>query len=169
MGKELLTGKVTEQHIENIKNGTLIMARESEIPLNECPQARKPYPSEQVQEGRPPRRVPEGAPDDDWYDDTFWLTPEEMEGEIGNNTLPTQNDVNADKQDGRRISPRRKKVKFPCSVFGDKALYIVYIGKYIIEVLFFFSPRFTFFFSPFFFFFFPKKLKKKKKKKKKKK
>ena len=107
--KELLTGKVTEQHIENIKNGTLIMARESEIPLNECPQARKPYPSEQVQEGRPPRRVPEGAPDDDWYDDTFWLTPEEMEGEIGNNTLPTQNDVNADKQDGRRISPRRKK------------------------------------------------------------
>ena len=35
---------------------------------------------------------------------------------------------------------------FPCSVFGDKALYIVYIGKYIIEVLFFFSPRFTFFF-----------------------
>ena len=107
--KELLTGKVTEQHIENIKNGTLIMARESEIPLNECPQARKPYPSEQVQEGRPPRRVPEGAPDDDWYDDTFWLTPEEMEGAIGNNTLPTQNDVNADKQDGRRISPRRKK------------------------------------------------------------
>ena len=92
------------------------MARESEIPLSECPQARQPYPSEQVQEGRPPSRVPEGAPDDDWYDDTFWLTPEEKKGTVSSNTLPAQNEVDNDEQDGRRISPRRKKNAPPRSV-----------------------------------------------------
>ena len=106
--KDLLTGKVMEQHIENIKNEKIIMARESEIPLHECPQARKPYPSEQVQAGRPPSRVPEGGPNDDWHDDTFWLTPEEKDETVGSNTLPEQNEVNTDQQDSRRISPRRK-------------------------------------------------------------
>ena len=75
--KELATGKITEQHIENIKE-KVIMARESEIPDGECPAARLPFPEpeEEEERGRKPRRRPEGDPGDDWIDDTFWLTPQ---------------------------------------------------------------------------------------------
>merc|ERR1712033_117837 len=40
--KDLSNGKVFEQHIENIKNQ--IIAREAEIPLAECPEARLAFP-----------------------------------------------------------------------------------------------------------------------------
>ena len=107
--KEILTGKVTEQHIENIKSKKLIMAREAEIPLSECPRARLPFPLEQVPEGRQLRKLPEGAPEDDWYDDSFWLTPVEQEEAVRSNTLPTQEEkASTEEKVVRRVSPRTK-------------------------------------------------------------
>ena len=44
--KELKNGKITEQHIENISE-KVIMARESEVPLAECPEARLPFPDQE--------------------------------------------------------------------------------------------------------------------------
>ena len=71
--KNILTGKISECHIENIKNQT-IMARESEIPLSECPAARLPYPEEEEEEvGKKVKRVPEGAEDDIYEDESFLL------------------------------------------------------------------------------------------------
>ena len=73
--KDLATGKITEQHIENIKE-KIIMAREAEVPISECPNARLPFP--QTEENIPARqqkRIPEGHAADDWIDDSFWLTP----------------------------------------------------------------------------------------------
>ena len=71
------------------------MARESEIPLEECANARLPFPPEDLEDkGRPATRIPEGAPGDNWIDDTFWLQ-EEPE--------PQSEPV------VRRVSPRRKK------------------------------------------------------------
>ena len=72
--KELSTGKITEQHIENIKE-KIIMARESEIPISECPRARLPFPSEEPTMDHKLKRIPEGHAADDWIDDSFWLTP----------------------------------------------------------------------------------------------
>ena len=87
--KDIKSGKVSEHHIENIKQ-KLLMARESEIPLEECPTARLPYPpNEENEKGRPVSRVPEGRPGDDWIDETFLL--EESPATVI-----------------RRVSPRRK-------------------------------------------------------------
>ena len=73
--KDLRTGKVTEQHIENMSQ-KYIMARESEIPLEECPEARLPFPKEETQlEGKEDqeKRIPEGDPDDNWEDISYLL------------------------------------------------------------------------------------------------
>ena len=71
--KDLCTGKITEQHIENISQ-KVIIARESEVPLNDCPKARLPFPQEDIGNlGRHPEHVPEGARDDNWEDDHYWL------------------------------------------------------------------------------------------------
>ena len=92
--KDIKSGKVSEHHIENIKS-KLLMARESEIPLEECANARLPFPPEELEDkGRPATRIPEGAPGDNWIDDTFWLQ-EEPE--------PQSEPV------VHRVSPRRKK------------------------------------------------------------
>ena len=71
--KDLYNGKITEQHIENISTNIMV-ARESEIPLNICPRARLPFPEEDIDEtGRQPKKQPEGAKDDDWVEDHYWL------------------------------------------------------------------------------------------------
>ena len=72
--KDLRNGKVFEQHIENIKNQ--IIAREAEIPLAECPEARLAFPrAEEVEAktGNKDAETPEGGPGDNWVDDSFWL------------------------------------------------------------------------------------------------
>ena len=77
--KDIRTGKVTEQHIENLSE-KYILARESEVPLAECPDARLPFPKDEVQEVKEtvkPKRIPEGAVDDNWIDDSYVLdTPD---------------------------------------------------------------------------------------------
>ena len=71
--RDLYTGKITEQHIENISQKVLV-ARESEIPLNECPNARLPFPQPEVQQvGRQTKHVYEGSLEDNWVDDSYWL------------------------------------------------------------------------------------------------
>ena len=82
------------------------MARGSEIPLAECPNARLPFPVEEVDgKGRAPKQIPEGAPNDNWFDDTFWLKTE-AESELEANVIPKE--VETRKEVGRRVSPRRK-------------------------------------------------------------
>ena len=77
--KCVTSGKTTDQHIENIKSS--VIARESEIPLDECPNARLPFQEEEPEESVKPvtrRRSPrinEGSEHDNWIDDTFWLDP----------------------------------------------------------------------------------------------
>ena len=105
--KDLRTGKVSEIHIENIKQKVL-MARESEIPLEECPTARLPYPpNEEKEKGRPVSRVPEGGPGDDWIDDTFWLE-ESKEDAAKDGKLSSKNLQDNPPTVVRRVSPRRK-------------------------------------------------------------
>ena len=73
--KDLRTGKITEQHIENISE-KVIMAREAEIPLTECPEARLPFPTLQDTDSKKQshsRVIPEGAPDDNWIDGSHIL------------------------------------------------------------------------------------------------
>jgi len=71
--KCLKTAKVTTQHIENLKEKVLV-ARESEIPLSQCPQARLPFPEEADMEDKEViRRVPEGEVGDDSEDASFYL------------------------------------------------------------------------------------------------
>ena len=53
------------------------MARESEIPSSECSKARLPFPQTAEEEiGKQRRRTPEGHEQDDWIDDSFWLSPD---------------------------------------------------------------------------------------------
>ena len=78
--KDLKTNKTEDQHIENIKN-SIGMARESEIPLEECPNARLPFQKveeEKVQPRRSKRiRDREGSDKDNFVDDSFLLQPSE--------------------------------------------------------------------------------------------
>ena len=84
----------------------MAIAREAEIPLDECPQARKPFPTEEREDGGA-SKVPEGHPTDDWFDDTFWLTTQQKEDVVKKNTLPPPDSQSKD-QPVRRVSPRRK-------------------------------------------------------------
>ena len=106
--KDLQTNKVVEQHIENIRE-KVVMARESEIPLAECPKARLPFPTQEEQEkGRTPKQIPEGAPDDNWFDDTFWLNTNVEELKEANQ-LPRREKTEEGKDIViKRVSPRRK-------------------------------------------------------------
>ena len=71
--KDMYTGKISEQHIENISQ-KVIVAREAEVPLEECPKARLPFPEGEEEEvGRQSKRIPEGDQNDDWIDDHYWL------------------------------------------------------------------------------------------------
>ena len=73
--KDLRTGKIVEQHIENIKE-KVIMTRESEIPLEECPEARLPFPLEVDENRTAPvikKRIPEGAEGDDYSDTSYHI------------------------------------------------------------------------------------------------
>ena len=73
--KDLRTGKITEQHIENISEN-VEMARESEIPLEECPEARLPFPELQNADSKElthSRVLPEGADDDNYVDNSHLL------------------------------------------------------------------------------------------------
>ena len=89
--RDLRSGKTTEQHIENIKDQE--MARESEIPIGECPQARLPFPRAEVLEVQeePAKQIPEGTPSDNWVDDSYWLNSvphsEQQQGDVN---LPPQ-------------------------------------------------------------------------------
>ena len=76
--KDLTTSKSFEQHIENIKN-SVCMARESEIPLEQCPNARLPFQEEETTEPRRSARVRarEGTDKDDFVDDSFLLQQRE--------------------------------------------------------------------------------------------
>merc|ERR1712074_391792 len=70
--KDLRTGKITEQHIENISEN-VEMARESEIPLEECPEARLPFPELQNADSKElthSRVLPEGTDDDNSVDNS---------------------------------------------------------------------------------------------------
>ena len=93
--KDLRTGKVCEHHIENIKE-KVIMARESEVPLEECPEARLPFPV-QEEEGtlRSKKHTPEGKPNDNFVDNSFWLRvpgydPNTLEGPMAISTADWQ-------------------------------------------------------------------------------
>ena len=91
--KDLKTGKVSEVHIENIKE-RVIMARESEIPLIECPEARLPFPKEEnILTGNlgQDKRIPEGAADDNWIDVSHVLETSEN---VNNNVLENLPDKN---------------------------------------------------------------------------
>ena len=91
--KDLYTGKITEQHIENISQKVTV-ARESEIPLSECPNARLPFPQEEVEEiGRRPKQIPEGAQDDNWVEDSYWLRSRSKKDQRNNYMANTVNDV----------------------------------------------------------------------------
>ena len=80
--KDLYSGKFTETHIENISKN-IIVSREAEIPLQVCPNARLPYPQEDKEEvGRPQRQIPEGAQDDNYIEDYYWLRSREEIKEI---------------------------------------------------------------------------------------
>ena len=105
--KDLRNGKVFEQHIENIKNQ--IIAREAEIPLAECPEARLAFPrAEEVEAktGNKDAETPEGGPGDNWVDDSFWL-----------NYAPTQESQTEDEnvpeslqqQEGRKKKAAQRK------------------------------------------------------------
>ena len=92
--KDLRTGKVTEQHIENISE-KLFMARESEIPLQECPQARHPFPMLQEDDSKEPNHhkfVPEGAADDNFVDGSHVLVI--PQGSDPNMFEPSPQDMN---------------------------------------------------------------------------
>ena len=100
--KDLYTGKITEQHIENISNN-VIVAREQEIPLEECPQARLPFPQEDEEDvGRKSNKIPEGAPNDNWVEDHYWLRSR------GNNTLRDNYKENSLEGDIKELSNERK-------------------------------------------------------------
>ena len=91
--KDLKTGKVSEVHIENIKE-RVIMARESEIPLIECPEARLPFPKEEnilTENLGQDKRIPEGAADDNWIDVSHVLETSES---VNNNVLENLPDKN---------------------------------------------------------------------------
>merc|ERR1712030_110152 len=73
--KDLRTGEITEEHIENISE-KVEMARESEIPLEECPEARLPFPELQDADSKElthSRVLPEGAADDNYVDNSHQL------------------------------------------------------------------------------------------------
>ena len=76
----LKTGKITEQHIENIKE-KVIMARESELPIQECPEARLPFPKDIQEElqGSRTKEVPEGEEDNE--DTSFHLGTQQEENQ----------------------------------------------------------------------------------------
>ena len=105
--RDLRTGKITEQHIENIKDQ--IMAREAEIPLAECPEARLAFPRAEVVEaktGNKDARTPEGAQSDNWVDDSFWLNYAPLQ-----EPLEDDEDVpeSQQQQKGRKKSPTQRK------------------------------------------------------------
>ena len=79
--KELATGKLTEQHLENISE-KVILAREEEIPLVECPDARRPFPRTQQEDTWERKRQPEESPEDDWRDISHWLETDQLEGNM---------------------------------------------------------------------------------------
>ena len=104
--KDLRTGKVTEQHIENISE-KVFMARESEIPSEECPQARQPFPILQEDESKEPNHlkiVPEGATDDNWVDGSHLLAI--PQGSDPNLFEPPPQDMNKN-QETAPNTPRR--------------------------------------------------------------
>ena len=85
------------------------MAREAEIPLAECPNARLPFPTAIAQgKGRTPKEVPEGGPNDNWFDDTFWLRTDAEEIEGANQLPPRETSEDEKPKVVKRVSPRRK-------------------------------------------------------------
>ena len=86
--RDLRTGKTTEQHIENIKE-KVIMTRESEIPLEECPEARLPFTKDVETDLLPKshrKHIPEGSVGDDYEDTSYHLdTPDNYD----QNMVPT--------------------------------------------------------------------------------
>ena len=104
--KDLRTGKVTEQHIENISE-KVFMARESEIPSEECPQARQPFPMLQEDDSKEPHHqkfVPEGAADDNYVDGSHVLVI--PQGSDPNMFEPSPQDMNKN-QETAPNTPRR--------------------------------------------------------------
>ena len=101
--KDLKTGKITDQHIENISEKVL-MARESEVPLAECPEARLPFPlleKPTSNHSDMSKVIPEGAADDNWVDDSFWL----------NSSIPEENSVRSDRpmpENPNRVTTRSR-------------------------------------------------------------
>merc|ERR1712198_725347 len=73
--KDLRTNKMTTQHIENISE-RVILAGENELPLAECPDARRPYPRDPDEVQAKTVTSPEGSPSD-YFDCTYWLDTEE--------------------------------------------------------------------------------------------
>ena len=81
--KDLRTGKIIEHHIENIKE-KVIMTREAEIPLDQCPDARLPFPvmTDESPTSARRERIPEGVSADE-EDDSFYLdTPDNYDPDI---------------------------------------------------------------------------------------
>ena len=121
----LRNGKITEQHIENIKDQ--IIAREAEIPLAECPEARLAFPRAEVVETKTRNKdenTPEGAQGDNWVDDSFWLNyappekPLEYDEDIpksaqqkGRNKSPTQRKENRKSHENQHQMITRNKGK----------------------------------------------------------
>ena len=66
---------MTTQHIENISE-RVILARENELPLAECPDARRPYPRDPDEVQAKTVTSSEGSPSD-YFDCTYWLDTEE--------------------------------------------------------------------------------------------
>ena len=86
--KDLRSGKTSEQHIENMKNQ--VIAREAEVPLAECPLARIPFPMIENEALGEAREVPEGAPQDDWVLDSYWLNVVPPQQQGTNPNIPPQ-------------------------------------------------------------------------------
>ena len=70
--KCLRSGKTSEHHIENIKEKVL-MAREAEIPLEDCPQARLPFPEIEEENNKVTKHIPEQSAEENFVDTSFVL------------------------------------------------------------------------------------------------
>ena len=67
-----------------------VIAREAIVPLTECPLARIPFPMIEDETLAEAREVPEGAPQDDWVLDSYWLNVAPPEQQGTNPNIPPQ-------------------------------------------------------------------------------
>ena len=82
-----------------------VIARETEVPHEECPLARLPLPIADSEAQGKAKVVPEGAPHDNWVDDSYWLNVAPPEQQRTDPNMPPQL---LDEPARPRRSPRRR-------------------------------------------------------------